>query len=313
MTATEQKSALTLAMMAAFSDGEKSEVERSALKQMVESFGATPSINLFEAYQDALGQRRPLSDIAAELTSPAARQFAYEAALGVCESDGPLNPREQAFLAQLRTALHTENAPLSLVTVDTPPSPAATLPAVAAVASSANSEAIDKMVLNYAILNGALELLPQNLATMAIVPLQMKMVYRIGQRHGYSLDRGHIRDFLATAGLGLGAQAVENLARKLVGNLAGNLLGGLGRGMVKTGTGAAFTFASTYAIGQLANRYYAGGRTMSSALLRDTYTKLADDGRRLFGQHESAIATRARTLSPTEIMNLARGGEPSGL
>ncbi len=32
------------------------------------------------------------------------------------------------------------------------------------------------MVSNYAILNGALELLPESLATLAIAPLQMKMV-----------------------------------------------------------------------------------------------------------------------------------------
>ena len=60
------------------------------------------------------------------------------------------------------------------------------------------------MILNYAILNGALELLPESLATMAIIPLQMKMVYRIGKTYGFELDRGHIKDFLATAGVGIG-------------------------------------------------------------------------------------------------------------
>ncbi|MCK7498350.1 MAG: hypothetical protein MZW92_52755 [Comamonadaceae bacterium] len=55
------------------------------------------------------------------------------------------------------------------------------------------------MILNYAILNGALELLPDSLASMAIIPLQMKMVYRIGKSYGYELDRGHVKDFLATA------------------------------------------------------------------------------------------------------------------
>ena len=43
---------------------------------------------------------------------------------------------------------------------------------------------IDSMMLKYVILNGALELLPQPIATMAIIPLQMKMVYRIGGVHG---------------------------------------------------------------------------------------------------------------------------------
>ena len=77
------------------------------------------------------------------------------------------------------------------------------------------------MILNYSILNGALELLPQSLASMAIIPLQMKMVYRIGKSHGYELDRGHIKDFIATLGVGLTSQYVEQFGRKLVGGLLG--------------------------------------------------------------------------------------------
>ena len=53
------------------------------------------------------------------------------------------------------------------------------------------------MILNAAIMNGALELLPQSLASMAIIPLQMKLVYRIGTEYGYELDRGHVKDLLA--------------------------------------------------------------------------------------------------------------------
>jgi len=75
------------------------------------------------------------------------------------------------------------------------------------------------MIIRYAILNGALELLPENLATMAIVPLQMKMVYRIGKAHGAELDRSSIRESLATAGLGLGSQMLEGFARKWIGGL----------------------------------------------------------------------------------------------
>ena len=70
------------------------------------------------------------------------------------------------------------------------------------------------MILNYAILNGALELLPESLATMAIIPLQMKMVYRVGMSHGFELDRGHIKDFIATLGVGLTSQYVEQIGRK---------------------------------------------------------------------------------------------------
>jgi len=44
------------------------------------------------------------------------------------------------------------------------------------------------------------------MASMAIIPLQMRLVYRIGKAHGYELDRGHIKDLLAAMGVGLTGQ-----------------------------------------------------------------------------------------------------------
>jgi len=307
MNLTEQKAVLTVAMMAAFADGENSEVERTALRQMAESFGPDAGLNLWEIYQDVVDRRRPLADVAAALTSDEARHMAYDMASGVCEADGTVNERERAFLDSLLAALHHD--------VEVPPPlrgsasvgasavpPGATPPLLEPV----DTAAIDKMVLNYAILNGALEMLPHGLATMAIVPLQMRMTYRIGKKYGYTLDSGHIRDFLATAGVGLASQAVENMARRLLGGLAGGLLGGLGGMVVGTGTSFGFAFASTYAIGHLADRYYAGGRKMEAALLRETYARLLADGRALFSQHSGAVQARASTLNPTDVINLVR-------
>jgi uncharacterized protein (DUF697 family) len=223
----------------------------------------------------------------------------------VCEADGTVNEKERAFLDSLRGALNLGAA------ASPPPPPASAAPAAGAGAvppllEPVDTGAIDKMVINYSILNGALELLPHGLATMAIVPLQMRMVYRIGKRYGYALDRGHIRDFLATAGVGLASQAVESVARGVLGGLAGSLLGGLGRAVMSVGASGAFGFAGTYAIGQLANRYYAGGRKMETAVLRDTYARLLTEGRGLFSQHAGAVQARARTLNPADVINLVR-------
>jgi uncharacterized protein (DUF697 family)/tellurite resistance protein len=309
MNTNEKKAVLTIAMMAAFADGQDSEVERATLRSMAESFGPDAGINLWEIYQEVVARRRPLGEVAAQLVSPEARTMAYDMAAGVCEADGNVTEPERAFLEALRKGLN-----LTATTPPVAPPPIAAVPAAGASGASAlppqlepvDTGAIDKMIVNYAILNGALELLPHGLATMAIMPLQMRMVYRIGAKHGYTLDRGHIRDFLATAGVGLAAQAVENVARHLLGGLAGGLLGGLGRAIVTAGTGGVMGFAGTYAIGQLANRYYAGGRKMEGAVLRDTYTRLLAEGRSLFGQHAGAVQSRASTLNPTDVINLVR-------
>jgi hypothetical protein len=63
----------------------------------------------------------------------------------------------------------------------------------------------------------------------------MRLVYRIGQAYGYELDSGHVKDFLATVGVGLTSQYLEQAGRKLLGGLLGRVAGGLGRGIVQRG------------------------------------------------------------------------------
>ncbi len=302
MTNTEQKAILTIAMMAAFADGENSEAERKALRDMAESFGPESGINLWEIYQEVLNQRRSLSEVAADLSSPEARSMAYEMAAGVCGSCGVMNDQERSFLETLRGELKLSS------TASSAEPPKQEEAGAAPKLEPVDTGAIDKMIINYSILNSALELLPEGLSNMAIMPLQMRMVYRVGKHYGYTLDRGHIRDLLATAGVGFAAQAVEGMARRLLGGLAGQFLGGLGRSLVGTGTSAAVTFAGTYAIGQLANRYYAGGRVMNAAVLRDTYARLLSEGRSLFTQHASEVQSRASTINPADVINLVRTG-----
>src|SRR5690606_37319561 len=106
--------------------------------------------------------------------------------------------------------------------------------APAALAQTAPSDAdLDRSILNHALLTGALELLPQSWASMAIIPLQVKMVYAIGKAHGVELDQGHIREFIAAVGVGLTSQYLEQFGRKLLGGLlgrvAGRTVGGVGR------------------------------------------------------------------------------------
>ena len=326
LTPLEQRATYALLLHAALADGTKSDGERAALKHMAEGFD-TAAFNPWKIYQEVLGGQYPLAALASDLTRQEACLLAYEMAVGVCDTDGPPSAEERRFLTQVRSALRLPAAPgavdadaealsAAIPGLTPPPLAAAPLPSAAAAVPSpklvpVDVPALEKSILNHSILTGALELLPQSLATMAVVPLQMKLVYGIGKAHGYTLDRGHIRDFIATAGAGLAAQAVEGYARKLVGGLVGGLLGkglvgGLGRGIASTGTGAAITFAATYAIGQLALSYYAGGRKMEVAVLKVTYTKLLGEGRKLAGLHAPDIERRASTLTPSEVINLVR-------
>jgi uncharacterized protein (DUF697 family) len=187
------------------------------------------------------------------------------------------------------------------------PPVATTAAAGAARAASVSEAALDDAILKAAITNGALELLPESLSTLAIIPLQMRLVYRIGQAHGYQLDQGHIKDFLATVGVGLTSQVLEQAGRKLLGGLlgkvGGGLLGGLGRQAVSSG----MSFAATYALGHVAKRYYAGGRQFSAQMLKDSYAALTQEAQGLQQRYLPQMQQQARGLDAAQVMAMVRG------
>ncbi|MDP3609857.1 MAG: hypothetical protein Q8R74_12350 [Methylophilus sp.] len=78
---------------------------------------------------------------------------------------------------------------------------------------------IDKSILNYSTLNGALDLLPESWACITFIPLQIKIVYRIEKAHGVELDTRHIKEFIGATGFALTSQYIEQFGRKLLGGL----------------------------------------------------------------------------------------------
>lgn len=309
MNPNEQQAVLTIAVLAAFADGRNLERERQAVQRVADSLGG--DANLAGVLQEVLLGRATVADAAARLPTPELRQLAFELAVGVCDADGLRDDAESRFLDGLGQALGLSppQAAGPLATADALATVPLEVPAAgpAAGAAPAPSEAeLDAMILNHAILNGALELLPQSMATMAIIPLQMKMVYRVGKSHGYELDRGHVKDFLATAGVGLTGQYLEEVGRKLVGGLLGALGGRLAGGLGRGATGVAFSFATTYALGQVAKRYYAAGRTMSAPLLKESFAALLVQAKGLQGRYRPQIEEQARSLDVGKIVELVR-------
>lgn len=333
MNLSDIQNILRISVLASFADGAKHEREREAIKNIADGLGQAEGVSLPSLYQDALLKRVTLEQAAAALGSDEARHLAYEMAVCVCDADGSSSEAERRFLASLQQALALpasetqafDQQAAELVRLDgisvLPPAAPVAAPASAPAAASAATPAargpqVDRVALesriqSAAITNGALELLPETLSTMAIIPLQMRLVYAIGKAYGYELDSGHIKDFLATVGVGLTSQYLEQAGRKLIGGLLkkvggkgiGGMLGGLGKQAVSSG----MSFASTYALGHAALAYYEGGRQLSAQMLKEAYNRLVGQGQQLQAQLLPDIRQRAQTLNMTEIMNLVRG------
>ena len=307
----ERGAILTIALMAAFADGNNATSERDEIKRIVEALGTENNVNTAAIYQNVLLKKVSLADTvsSANFSSAEMKTLAYEFAVGVCDADGATSAAEKSFLDSLQgllgidataaTTLNTQATALALAPVTVATAGSTIEPKFA---STMTNEELDKMVLNYAILNGALELLPQSLASMAIIPLQMKMVYRVGKAHGFDLDKGHIKDFLGTLGVGLTSQYVEQFGRKLMGGLLGKVAGGIGRGIGSAGTGAAFSFATTYALGHVAKKYYAGGRTLSTETMKQAFSGVLGEAKQLQTKYLPDIQQKARTLDISQVM-----------
>ena len=232
----------------------------------------------------------------------AAKPPAPEEDPALSEADSAVDPEDQAAAEVASGKIYIGTADSSRKAITGSDSPAGTV-----APTAPEDPETENMIINAAIMNGALELLPQSLASMAIIPLQMKLVYRIGMVHGYELDRGHVKDLLATMGAGVTGQYVEEIGRKLLGGLFGKAGGKLLGGLAGGATGMAFSFASTWAIGQVARRYYAGGRKMSTDMLKQTFGTLLDEAKTLQARYAPQIEQQAKGIDMGRIVELVKG------
>ena len=313
MTPADTQAIVTIAVLAAFADGDKHDRERDELKRIAEGLGRAEGVHLPTLYQDVLMKRVDTASAVAGLGSSEARQLAYEMAVCVCDADGAQSQAEARFLGSLRSQLGLgvsagHFAAQAEEIAAAPIGASSALPTPGTAAPTVDNASLDQAILNTAILNGALELLPETLSTMAIIPLQMKLIYRIGQAHGYQLDSGHVKDFLATVGVGLTSQYLEQAGRKLLGGLFGKIGGGMLGGLGKQAVSSGMSFAVTYALGHVAKRYYAGGRTLSTQMLKDAYASVAAEAQGLQRDYLPQMQEKARGLDAGKVLALVRGG-----
>src|ERR1044071_8956 len=235
MQEQDREPVAAICLLAALADGERTPEEQAQVGRIAARLSEGEASSLPERVERG---EYTAADAVRRLSSPEARQLAYEMAVSVVYADGDANARERDFLAGLRRemsltddglrAVHQEaealaTAPIAgpLPAVGTPPS--SPRPSQAGIPAMSHDSALDLMIRPQALLAGALELLPQSLASMAIIPVQLRLVYRIGADYGHKPDADQIKDLLGVMGIGAAAQVLDGVARRI--------LSGLGRGM----------------------------------------------------------------------------------
>ncbi len=301
----EQAAIVSIALMAAAADGSQSAQEQAQL-QSVAARGVKVDL---EAVQRQVTGGLTLGEVTARLTTDAARHRAYEAALVVCNADGPANPAEERFLAELQAALGLAPSALQPLERGTRALATAATSAPPTVATSERLPAdatLDDVIVKQAMLTGALEILPDSLASLAILPVQLRLVYLVGQQYGQQLDANQVKDLAGTLGIGAAAQLVEGVVRKVLGGLTSGVLGGLLGGATGLAAGAAVSFASTYALGHVAKQYYAQGRRLSTEDLRTLFVRFQSEAKGLLPKVQGQIQSLAGSLNVQDVVEQLR-------
>ena len=100
---------------------------------------------------------------------------------------------------------------------------------------------------------------------------------------------------------------VEGFARRLIGGVTRKAAGRLGGSIGATATGAAMSFASTYALGNLAQAYYDAGRTLDMRTLKAKFQPLLEQGKTLAEQYGPQIMQQSRQLQGAGLGGLMKG------
>jgi uncharacterized protein (DUF697 family) len=296
-----------LALLAAFADGDKDEAEHAAIRRVAVGF-KMDLVDMTGLYQQVITGELNLKQAVAGLVSDQSKRLGYEVARCICEADGVMDPAEEKFLAELTAALRPSlGAPALAATAQVGSSAPVQTPSAVDAASSSDlavigpisdpKEPLDPTLVKYSILTAALELLPQTAGILAILPIQLKMVYDISKRHGIEIDHQSVKDFGAALGIGAAGQILEAGLRRLlssvVGSVSGSTVGGLSSGVA----GTAMTFATTYALGTVADQYYAAGRKIDLAALKTEFSSLVEKAKVTQAQYSDEIVAKSKQLS----------------
>lgn len=293
MNSTDAQTIIALAALAAAADGNQSDAERANIAAAAARLGLPGDDPRLKPSTTGPGT---VAALVSALSSDEARLAAYDVAAAVCQADGPPNAAESAFLTDLMKALGAVPG----VTASQE-----TFKAAAAVTEPDGSKApsdVDAHILDQAMMAGACELLPHRLSAMGILPIQLRMVYTIGQRHGQQFDMGQAKDLVAVLGIGAAGHMMEGIVRGVLGSVGRGLLGGLLGRATGAAAGVAVTFATTYALGHAAEQYYAQGRKLSTADLKALFARFQGEANTVFPRVEARIRELANGSSLTSVL-----------
>lgn len=277
VTEREMLAGLRILALTARADGEVRDGERAAMERALDELRAEFP-GLPRTVEELLAGDFTVEIEEEFLRTDEARARVHQAAVLVANADGAASVEELALIERLRPE-SGEDTLLEQVIGETRDT---ILPsAIEPVYDPARREAeVREDILKYAVLAAALGAIPLPgvavVADLGVVAIQAKMARDIGQYWGHRLDAAGVKSLLGTiAGSVVLRVALNNLARLVPG--WGSVYG------------AATSFASTMAIGEVVHAYYEAGGSMKPEEMRQKFDELVEKKRGEYDAHADAV------------------------
>lgn len=276
----------------AMADGQLLEEEYNGLKEALEELPLLPEGVTVESL---LNEPTQLDDILPQITSETARELIYQSAYTMAYIDGDCCPEEEELLKKIENTFSgfgLWEKEKRLVFLQNQATKTTIAKQVQQITDPTKREIeVDNLIRNACFLNAVFGTFPVPVVAIAFDLLiyynQLELVQDIGERWGY--DRAQMnadikKAFFGSIGL-TGTRIAVNSLAKLV-PVFGSVVG------------ATTAFASTWAIGKVANEYFASGCQIEAFRLREAFKKAKKEGESIYKENEAAIAAKKQELEP---------------
>jgi len=229
----------------------------------------------------------------AQITSDTARELVYQSVFTMANIDGEVSPEEEALLKEVSQTFTSNmvigkqgwleelerKSRMGKYTI------AGQLQQIADPVKRQNE--VDKLTTDMCFINAVLGAFPLPLVSIAFDMLiywnQLDLAQSIGEVWGYNRSREDLkRALLRTLGVTGVRIAVSNLSKMIIP-----------LGMV---VGATTGFASTWAIGKVADRYFASGCNLDAATLKQIFRTAQQEGQAKYREREPEITTKKQQV-----------------
>ena len=241
----------------------------------------------------------PIDTLLSQITSDIAQEVVYQSAYAMANIDGECSPEEKALLDKIGTTFTNskmwgKQEWLEALEKRSQQSPISTQ--VSQIDDPARRAIeVDNAITDTCFLNAVLGAFPLPGIAIAFDMLiywnQLDLAQAIGQSWGYDRNQADFRKAIfGSLGITGTRIAVSNLA-KLVPVF----------GMV---VGATTAYASTWALGKVANEYFASGGEMDAFSLRQAFKKAKKEGETIYKSKAEEIAAKKKAIEPqVQLLN----------